>query len=136
MVKNRKLFISHSWSYADKYNRLCEMLDNAPYFRYSNYSVPRDDPIHNVHTEQALRAAIKRQMCSCQVVVIMAGVYATYSKWINKEIDIAKKDFNKPVLAITPWGARRISSVVRANADLLVKWNTLSIVRGIRELVP
>ena len=136
MVKTRKLFISHSWTYGDAYDRLCEMLDDASYFYYSNYSVPRDDPIHNAPTAKALRDAIKRQMSPCQVILIMAGVYSTYSEWIKKEIDIAKKDFDKPILAITPWGQQRISSVVRDNADLVVKWNTSSIVNGIRMLVP
>ena len=136
MVKDRRLFISHSWTYGDRYDRLCEMLDDAAYFSYSNHSVPKDDPIHNAPTKQALRAAIKRKMSPCQVVLIMAGVYSTYSEWIKKEIDIAKSDFDKPVLAITPWGAQRISSVVRGNADLVVKWNTSSIVSGIRALVP
>ena len=136
MVKNRTLFISHSWSYGDAYDRLCAMLDNAPYFRYANYSVPKSDPIHNARNDHALRLAIKRKMSPCQVVLVMAGVYSTYSKWIDKELDLAKDDFNKPVLAITPWGAQRTSTLVKSKADLIVKWNTSSIVTGIRELVP
>lgn len=136
MVKTRKLFISHSWTYTDAYDKLCSLLNGAPYFKYANYSVPKDDPIHNASNARALRAAIKRQMTPCQIVLIMAGKYATYSKWINEEIDIAKRDFNKPLLAITPWGAQQISSVVRNNADLIVKWNTSSIVNGIRALAP
>ena len=39
------LFISHSWSYADNYDDLCKLLDQANYFRYKNYSVPEDDPL-------------------------------------------------------------------------------------------
>ena len=136
MAKNRSLFISHSWAYGDAYDRLCEMLNEAPNFQYSNYSVPKDDPVHNAPSKQALRDAIKQKMSPCQVVLIMAGKYASYSEWINKEIDIAKKDFNKPVLAITPWGAQQISSVVRDSADIVVKWNTSSIVDGIRQLAP
>lgn len=136
MAKNRNLFVSHSWTYGDAYARLCGFLDEAANFQYSNYSVPKDDPVHNAPTSQALRSAIKRQMSFCHVILIMAGKYATYSEWINKEIDIAKVDFNKPLLAITPWGAQQISSVVRDNADLIVKWNTSSIVGGIRQLAP
>ncbi len=136
MAKNRSLFISHSWAYGDAYDLLCKMLNEAPNFQYSNYSVPKDDPVHNAPSKQALRDAIKQKMSPCQVVLIMAGKYASYSEWINKEIDIAKKDFNKPVLAITPWGAQQISSVVRDSADIVVKWNTSSIVDGIRQLAP
>ena len=135
MVKQRKLFISHSWTYGDQYNRVCQMLNESPYFDYSNYSVPKDDPVHNAPTQSALRDAIKSKMTPCQVILIMAGKYATYSEWINKEIEIAKKDYAKPVLAIRPWASQQISSVVRENADLVVGWNSASIVNGIRKLV-
>ena len=135
-VNTRNLFISHSWSYGDAYVRLCEFLSEAPYFRYRNYSVPRDDPIHNARNQAQLRAAIRRQMTPCQVIVIIAGVYATYSKWINEEIALAKRGFlsPKPILAVQPWASERTSTVVRQAADLVVGWNTNSIVRGIRSL--
>ena len=43
----------------------------APNFQYSNYSVPKDDPVHNAPSKQALRDAIKQKMSPCQVVLIM-----------------------------------------------------------------
>lgn len=138
MVKTRNLFISHSWSYSDAYDRLCDLLDAAPYFSYRNYSVPSSEPIHDARNQGLLRAAIQRQMTPCHVVVIIAGVYATYSKWINEEIALAKRGFlyAKPILAITPWGAQKISTEVRQAADLVVGWNTNSVVQGIRTLSP
>ena len=50
-------------------------------------------------------------MMSCHAVIILAGVYATYSKWINIEIDLAEEGFTyaKPIIAIRPWGSQRIS---------------------------
>ena len=45
------LFISHSWTYGDSYDRLIEMLDDAPNFYYKDYSVPKNDPIHNASYE-------------------------------------------------------------------------------------
>ena len=62
----------------------------------------------------------------------MAGVYATYSKWINKEIEIAKR-YGKPIIAITPWGNQNISSVVRDAAFDIVKWQTNSIKAAIQK---
>lgn len=41
------LFISHSWAYGDAYDKLTDMLRAKPYFDYRDYSVPKDDPIHN-----------------------------------------------------------------------------------------
>ena len=48
------LFISHSWSYSKMYNELLDLLDEDPFFEYKNYSVPKDDPIHNAPNEQLL----------------------------------------------------------------------------------
>ena len=135
-LKSRNLFISHSWSYGDAYEKLVALLNDAPNFQYRNYSVPKDDPIHNAPNTTALYKAIKDQMVFCDVVLIMAGKYATYSKWIDNEIQIAKGDFNKPVVGIRPWGNEQISSVVSGAADELVGWNTSSIVSAIRKLDP
>ena len=53
------LFISHSWTYSDQYERLVALLQNRGYFSFRNYSVPRDDPIHSAGTIAQLRQAIK-----------------------------------------------------------------------------
>ena len=75
-------------------------------------------------------------MAPCGVVLILAGVYATYSKWINKEIELAQYGFSsrKPIIAIEPWASERTSAVVKTAADRIVRWNTDSIVNAIREL--
>ena len=135
-VRTRNLFISHSWSYHDQYEKLVRLLDESPWFFYKNYSVPKNDPVHTNGTASDLRAAIKRQMSSCQVILILAGVYATYSKWIITEIAIANKDLRKPILAINPWGAERVSRMVIDYADEIVGWNAASIVEAIRRLDP
>ena len=43
-LKSRSLFISHSWSYGDAYEKLVGLLDAASNFEYKNYSVPKNDP--------------------------------------------------------------------------------------------
>lgn len=130
------LFVSHSWRYSDSYERLINLLNERRYFSFKDYSVPPDDPIHNARNQKELREAIRRQMAPCHVVVVMAGVYATYSKWINIELDLAKNGFRseKPVLAVRPRGNERISDTVREAADRVVGWNTESIVKAIRAL--
>lgn len=135
-MRTHNLFISHSWSYSDSYEKLVELLRSRAYFAFKNYSVPRNDPIHNAATDAALRQAIRNKMAPCGVVLILAGVYATYSKWIDKEIDLAESDFasRKPIVAIEPWGSNRTSVCVKDAADRIVKWNTESIVGAIREL--
>lgn len=135
-MRTYNLFISHSWTYGDQYDRLVNLLRARPYFQFRNYSVPRDDPIHYAGTAAQLREAIWRQMNPCSAVLILAGVYATYSEWINIEIDLAKNGFKyvKPVIAIRPWGSQRTSVVAREAADLEVGWSTESVVSAIREV--
>ena len=90
------LFISHSWAYGNNYEKLVKMLDDAPCFSYKNYSVPKDDPIHNAKYDWQLKDAIKEQMSYANCILVLAGVYSTYSKWINIEIDLAKNGFYTP----------------------------------------
>ena len=91
---------------------------------------------HGAGTDAQLRQAIRNQMTPCHVVLILAGVYATYSEWINIEIDLAEEGFTyaKPIIAIRPWGSQRISERVRLAADRIVGWNTESVVGAIRDL--
>ena len=134
-MRHYNVFISHSWTYGDAYEKLVRMLNADPRFNFRNYSVPKNDPIHNAPSSAALSRAIQEQMRFCDVIIILAGVYSTYSTWINKEIAIAKGFTNpKPILAIEPWASERTSLTVKKYADKIVKWNTSSIVSGIREL--
>ena len=136
-MRNFNLFISHSWTYTDSYDRLIDLLKNRNNFAFRDYSVPKNDPIHVSGTDAQLHQAIYRKMVPCSAVLILAGVYATYSKWIGKEIIIAKREFTslKPIIAIRPWGNEKISSPVKENADRIVGWNTESVVSAIREMV-
>lgn len=136
LSKTYNLFISHSWSYSNHYNNLIDLLDNRPYFSYKNFSVPQDDPIHTNGTDKELYKAIYNKISPCHVILIVAGVYSTYSKWIDKEIKIAKNEFavSKPILAIKPHGYTNVSTTVKNNCDELVNWNTESIINAIRKL--
>ena len=125
------LFISHSWAHGDAYDGLVSLLNNNPNFYYKNYSVPKNDPIHNAGTDAQLKAAIRNQMQHASCVLILAGVYSTYSKWINIEIDLAD-EMGKRIIAIEPWGSERTSIIVKKNANQIVRWNSSSIISAIR----
>ena len=136
MSKTYNLFISHSWAYSDAYEKLLELLDKDYRFDYKNFSVPKNDPIHTSGTDKELYEAIKRKVSLCHCVVILAGVYSSYSKWIKKEIKVAKNEFSfpKPILAVEPWASEKTSQLVKDNADKIVKWNSSSIISGIKEI--
>jgi len=135
-MRTHNLFISHSWSYSNQFDNLVKHLNERPYFDWKDYSVPKYDPIHNANNAQELYEAIKKQISPSSIVLILAGVYSSYSKWIDKEIKIAKSDFfyPKPIIAIEPFGSLRTSTKVKDNADRIVKMNTESIISAIRDL--
>jgi MTH538 TIR-like domain (DUF1863) len=136
MRKTYNLFISHSWAYSDAYDKFIKLLERDSSFSYRNYSVPKHDPILNARNDRELYEAIKKQVSYCHCVIIMAGVYSTYSKWINKEIEIANKGFlfKKPIIAVEPWASTKTSTIVKSNADEIVKWNSKSLISAIKRL--
>ena len=133
------IFISHSWAYSNHYSTLNEWIFNKNWsvgqasLTFLDYSVPKDDPIHNAPSDIALRAAIYRRIVRSHVVVIPTGMYVNYSKWIQKEIDGAQEK-GKPILGVNPRGQVRTSSVVSDAADKTVGWTSESVVGGIWEL--
>ena len=72
------LFISHSWTYHKVYDNLVRLLNDS-HLPYRNYSVPKDDPIHDAPHDYQLKAAIRNQMQHASCVLILAGVYVYYS---------------------------------------------------------
>ena len=104
-------------------------------FEFSDFSIPENDPVHS-KSDRELSNAIHDKMQSCGVVIVLAGVYASYSKWIDKEIKIAKSGFDGPksILGVTPYNTNSISTVVKDAANEIVKWNTDSIVDAIKRL--
>lgn len=132
MSKTYRLFISHSWKYGDAYEKMTQFLAEQG-ISYYDHSVPKNDPIHTNGTAKQLREAIDAKIKGCSGVIILAGVYATYSKWINEEIKISC-DYAKPIIAVEPWASERTSVVVKNAADKIVKWNGKSLADAIREL--
>ena len=129
-LKTRKLFISHSWNYDEHYYQLVNWLNEAPNFQWHNYSVPRDDSCDEV-TNKGLTDCILKQMRPAQCIVILAGMYASHSKWIEFEIDEAVR-MGKTIIGVKPWGQERIPQKIQDNATIMVGWNQNSVVDAIR----
>jgi len=93
--------------------------------------VPQNDPIHNASNTGQLKEAIRAKIQPASCVLILAGVYSSYSKWINIEIELAKS-MGKTIIAIQPWGAEKTSAKVKNAADIIVGWNGSSVIKAIR----
>lgn len=132
MSKTYRLFISHSWSYDKNYQRVIELIKSQNLDFY-DHSVPKDNPIHTSGTDEELYQAIEAKIKGTSCILILAGVYSTYSKWIQKEIEIAQK-YGKAIIAIEPWDAEKTSTVVKKAANKIVKWQGKSIADAIKEL--
>lgn len=111
-----------------------QFLNDAPNFIWTNYSVPVDKKFEQM-SSQALAEEIRGQIRPVQCVIVLAGMYAAHSGWIQFEIDFAKS-LGKPILGIVPWGAERTPLSVALAADRMVNWNSSSIVAGIRGITP
>lgn len=107
------------------------MLNDASYFSWKNYSVPQHDAL-DTKTDKELNEALHRQISPCSCVLIIAGMYYNYRKWIQKEIDIAN-EYGKPIIVIRPRGQVRMPSELISNNYHQVNWNTDSIVSAIRQ---
>ncbi|MEX3846029.1 TIR domain-containing protein [Paraburkholderia sp. BR10882] len=133
------IFISHAWAHSSHYDKLAEWIFGEKWsvgqasLDFRDFSIPKDDPVHNVTSTQMLQNAIFSQIARSHVVVIPSGMYATHSKWIQREIDGAKL-YEKPILAVNPWGQQKKSGVVLNNADDGVGWNREPVIGAIWNL--
>lgn len=133
-LHNYRLFISHAWSYSERYERAVKFLDDAANFTWTNFSVPENKAFVGLNSEQ-LTEQMRRQIRPAQCVIIVSGMYVNHSAWIQFEMDFAKQ-IGKPILGIRRWGEQRTPQSVVDAADEMVAWNSASIVAAIRRITP
>lgn len=137
-MKTYNIFISHAWKYSEHYNKVVQWLNEAQTegkFNWKNYSVPQHDPLIDPNTSAGktkLKAALDGQIKPASIVIILSGMYAAYSGWIDYEIDTAVS-YDKYIVGAKPWGQERIPTKVSDNADIMVGWNKSSIVNAVAE---
>lgn len=131
---NYRIFISHAWRYGTDYNRLINLLNNAPYFSYYNYSAPKEKPLFpygTPYTSADIARKITDKIRPAQITLVISGMYSAYSDWMKYEIDESKR-MGMPIIGIYPWGQQRTPLYIQQNATEMVHWNTSSIVSAIR----
>ena len=129
-LKNYHIMISHSWDYNEQYQKVSSWLDDAQYFDWTNYSVPISNPL-DVNSTKELKEKLRTRISNCSCIIILSGMYVAYSKWIDYEIDTAK-EMNKPIIGVEPWGQERIPLKVKNDANVIVGWNSSSVVNAVR----
>ena len=132
-----RIFISHAWKYGDDYIRLVNLLDAAPYFHYFNYPAPEQKPLFpsgTPYTSSDIARKITDKIRPARITLVISGMYAAYSDWMQYVIDESLR-MRMPVIGIMPRGQERVPLYVRDRVDVLVGWNTSSIVSAIRRYV-
>lgn len=130
MAKIYTIFISHSWAYVEELNKLKTLLENRGYFNVQFEEATPDIPI-NSENASYIRQRLKQKIANSNIVLGIAGIYASHSEWMRWELDKAL-EINVPIVGIIPRGAERVSTVVSSRAKQVVHWNTESIVEAIR----
>lgn len=130
-LKTRMLFISHAWRYEAAYLTLVKWFNDEPNFSWKNCSIPSTNALLE-KTTKGLSEGITRQINPAQGVLIIAGMYAAHSGWIDYEIGEAQR-LGKIIIGIRPWGQERMPVKVQAASHVLVNWNSASVIRAIRE---
>lgn len=102
---------------------------------WKNCSVPDHDALPD-KTSKGLSEAMTRQISPAQVVIILAGMYAAHSGWIDYEIEEAKR-MKKAIIGVRPWGQERVPVNVQEAAEecgRMVGWNSASVIQAVRDL--
>lgn len=130
------IFISHAWRYSEHYKKVVQWINEAQdegKLNWKNYSVPKHNPLldpDDDNDKQKLKNELDEQIRPVSLVIVLAGMYATYSDWIDYEINTAVS-YGKYIIGVKPWRQARIPSVVSENSKVLVGWNKDSIINAI-----
>lgn len=133
MARIYKIFISHCWNYDDVLQKLKNLLDSRGYFNAEYTHVEKSHPINSEYAP-VIKAQITRRLDDSDIVLAIAGIYASYSYWMQWEMDKAR-DLGLKVIGVIPRGQERISSQVYSRSVEDVRWNADSIVAAIRRNV-
>ena len=131
MAKEYHIFISHSWSYPDDLKNLRNLLNERGYFNVTFEEVSANEPINSTNATY-IKQRLKQKIENSNIVLGIAGMYASYSEWMEWELDKAI-ELKVPIVGVAPWGQERVSAVVSSRSKEDVRWNTESIVAAIRK---
>lgn len=132
-LKTRTLFISHAWSHSEDYFQIVKWFNDASHFYWKNCSVPNHDALPD-RTSKGLSDGMTRQISPAQGVIILAGMYASHSAWIDYEINQAVR-MGKVIIGVKPWGQERIPVNVQNAANVMVGWNSQSVIDAVRTYI-
>ena len=130
MAKTHRIFISHSWDYNAQYNTVQKWLNDEPYFNWTDYSIPVEKALDEM-AKKELKQKITNKINQVNCVIILAGMYATHSEWIDFEIEEAHR-LSKPIVGVKPWGNERMPTKIQTYANEIVNWQSASVLAAVK----
>jgi len=131
MAKEYKIFISHSWQYTDTLESLRKLINARAYFSATYEESTKDKPI-NSEDENYVKRRLAQKIGNSEIILALAGVYASHSSWMEWELDKAI-ELGVPIVGVIPNGQERISAIVSSRSIADVRWTTESIIAAIRK---
>lgn len=126
------LMISHSWHYEEHYEKVVNWLNEGlGKSEWKNLSVRADNPL-DTETDEELKEKLSNRVRLSSAIIVLTGMYAFYSRWIDYEIDEAIR-MNKVIIGVRPWGQERIPKKISENATVMVGWNKNSVVNAVKD---
>lgn len=130
MAKEYHIFISHSWKYPNDLENLRNLLRERGYFNVEFEEASADEPINSANAYY-IKRRLTEKITNSNIVLGIAGMYASYSDWMEWELDKAI-ELGVPIVGVIPRDQERISQTVSSRSKEDVRWNTESIVAAIR----
>jgi hypothetical protein len=130
MAKEYKIFISHSWQYTNTLEALRNLLNERAYFSATYEESTKENPI-NSENESYVKIRLAKKIGDSDIILALAGVYASHSSWMEWELDKAL-ELGPPIVGVIPHGQERIPSIVSSRSVVDVRWSTESIIAAIR----
>lgn len=79
-----------------------------------------------------MRKELQKRIAASSCIIILAGMYAAYSEWIDYEI-VTAAAYRKPIIAVIPWAQERIPMKIRQYASTMIRWQSNSVVQAVRD---
>jgi hypothetical protein len=131
MAKTYSLFISHNLDHNDVLQDLKNLIDSRCCFPAIYTQIEKNCAVDSEKAWE-IKANVAKRFQESDVVLAIAGVFASHSEWMQWEMDKAK-DLGLKVIGIIPKGQEQLSNEVFCRSVEDVRWDADSIVDAIRK---
>ena len=127
-LKTYQLFITRVAETDEEYERFVGRLDDAYDFNYENHS---DNVLSGKSDKEELKNTLKDTINGVEMVIILAGLYPTYSNMIWAVIELSH-ELKKPVLLIRPYGMEDVPAELEEASNGVIGWSASCIAGAIK----